>query len=85
MGNYEQLEPEFIQRTLALMEQYDRFIEDVDFKKQYNYTLTINCFLGIIVMPKERVIEQIPASPLDEHLRMRLGIVNTEISPQIND
>ncbi|MEW8037960.1 MAG: HEPN family nuclease [Candidatus Thiodiazotropha sp.] len=87
MGNYEQLEPEFIQRTLALMEQYDRFIdiENIDFSNQYNYTLTINCFLGIIVMPKERVIKQIPDSKLDGRLKEELGIVNTEISSRINN
>lgn len=87
MGNYEQLEPEFIQRTLALMEQYDRFIdiENIDFSNQYNYTLTINCFLGIIVMPKERVIKQIPDSKLDGRLKEELGIVITEISSRINN
>ncbi|PME63411.1 hypothetical protein BCV33_18925 [Vibrio lentus] len=85
MGNYVNLEVDFIQRTLALMEQYDGFIEGIDFNEQYNYTLTINCFLGIIVMPKERVIEQIPELPLTAELREQLGIINTTIQGNITN
>jgi hypothetical protein len=74
MGNYANFEPDFINRTLALIEQYDDFIGDVDFKEQYNYTLLINCFLGLIVMPKERVIENIPEIELTQDTKRRVRL-----------
>jgi hypothetical protein len=85
MGNYANFEPDFINRTLALIEQYDDFIGDVDFKEQYNYTLLINCFLGLIVMPKERVIENIPEIELTQDTKEELGLANAEIKPSITN
>lgn len=85
MGNYANFEPDFINRTLALIEQYDGFIGDVDFSEQYNYTLLINCFLGLIVMPKERVIENIPEIELTQDTKEELGLANAEIKPRITN
>lgn len=55
MGNYANLELEFIERTIKLINQYTELIQDRAFDEQLNYTLTINCLLGLIIMPKERV------------------------------
>ena len=58
MGNYSDFETEFVQRTLALIDQYNEMIKELGkpFREQYNYTLTLNCLLGLIVMPKERAL-----------------------------
>ncbi|HBJ1222765.1 TPA: hypothetical protein LAQ47_004560, partial [Escherichia coli] len=29
-------------------------VQGKPFREQYNYTLTLNCLLGLIVLPKER-------------------------------
>ena len=85
MGNYANFEPDFIHRTIALIDQYADFIEssNVEFEQQYNYTLVINCFLGLVVMPKERVVENIPNVPLSNELRVQLGLVNSKIHNSI--
>ena len=84
MGNYSNLEVDFIERTIKLISQYNEMIEDMPFPEQYNYTLTINCLLGLIVMPKERVISYIPKIPLDEEARNEMGLFNTTIDDSIN-
>ncbi|GHM15565.1 hypothetical protein ECZU42_47840 [Escherichia coli] len=45
MGNYSDFETDFVQRTLALIDQYNEMIEVLGkpFREQYNYTLTLNC------------------------------------------
>ena len=47
MGNYSDFETDFVQRTLALIDQYNEMIEvqGKPFREQYNYTLTLNCLL----------------------------------------
>jgi hypothetical protein len=85
MGNYANFEPDFIQRTISLIEQYDEFIAGVEFEKQYNYTLIINCFLGLVVMPKERIIENIPNEVLSNEFKTHLGLENSEIHDSITD
>lgn len=51
-------EPEFaksfIRRTLEILEEY---------KGQYDATLLINCLLGLLVLPKETLLEKIPETP----------------------
>ncbi|RBY58710.1 hypothetical protein DS985_24310 [Escherichia coli] len=41
MGNYSDFETDFVQRTLALIDQYNEMIEVLGkpFREQYNYTL----------------------------------------------
>lgn len=48
MGNYSDFETDFVQRTLALIDQYNEMIEVLGkpFREQYNYTLTLNCLPG---------------------------------------
>ncbi len=43
MGNYSDFETDFVQRTLALIDQYNEMIEVLGKPlEQYNYTLTLN-------------------------------------------
>jgi hypothetical protein len=73
MGNYVNIETDFIERTIRLIDQYNELIADLDFDEQLNFTLTINCLLGLIVMPKERVISFIPNDPITEEYKKDLG------------
>lgn len=68
MGNYKNLETEFIERTLRLVSQYESLMHKYPFEEQYNYTLLINSLLGVIVMPKERTIGFLPNDRLTKDL-----------------
>ncbi len=83
MGNYADLEYDFIDRTLRLISQYEQWLNRVEFSEQYNYTLLINCLLGVIVMPKERIISRIPNDRITEQLKIDMGIPGTVINPDI--
>lgn len=85
MGNYQNLEKEFIERTLSLISQYERDMYKYPFKEQYNYTLLINCLLGLVVMPKERVISRLPTDRLLVSLRTDMGLKESEINSDINN
>ena len=54
MGNYYQLEIDFVRRTLDLIEQYEHLKDQFPFEQQFNHTLLTNCLLGLIVLPKEK-------------------------------
>jgi hypothetical protein len=84
MGNYKDLEYEFVERSLALIEQYNNISSELEFKKQYNHTLLINCLLGLIVLPKERIITYIPNDRLTLEIRKRIGLENSIIHDEIN-
>lgn len=83
MGNYANLETEFIERTINLIGQYTQLCEDLPFEEQYNYTLTINCMLGLIVMPKEKVVSYIPTTRLTNDFKNEIGLVESMISENI--
>lgn len=79
MGIYINLEQEFIERTIKLIDQYTRVCNDFPFDEQYNYTLTINCLLGLIVMPKEKVISYVPTTRLTKDFKTEIGLTHSEI------
>ena len=83
MGNYTDLEQEFIERTIKLIGQYTDLCTKFSFDEQYNYTLTINCLLGLIVMPKERVVSFIPTTRLTENFKEEIGLIQSEIPTDI--
>lgn len=85
MGNYSNFELDFIERTIRLIGQYTEMIQDLNFDEQLNYTLTINCLLGLIVMPKEKVITYIPEEALNAENLQRMGLVNSTIDDSIKD
>ncbi|HDW2782831.1 TPA: hypothetical protein RLV07_005329, partial [Escherichia coli] len=76
MGNYSDFETDFVQRTLALIDQYNEMIEVLGkpFREQYNYTLTLNCLLGLIVLPKERALSFLLADRLTRQLKAEMGL-----------
>ena len=85
MGNFRNIETDFIERTLELISQYEVKMHDYEFEKQYNHTLLINCLLGLIVFPKEKVISFLPKHFLDKNLKKDMGIINSVINPEVTE
>lgn len=85
MGNYNNLELDFIERTIRLIDQYTDMIQGLEFEEQLNYTLTINCLLGLVVMPKERVVTYIPKEPLTAETLSAIGLNDSTIDGSIKD
>lgn len=83
MGNYRNLEKEFVERTLLLNAQYESDMYKYDFKDQLNYTLLINSLLGLIVLPKERTISHIPNDRLIKEIREMMGLNESIINEEI--
>ncbi|EOZ5531340.1 HEPN family nuclease [Vibrio metschnikovii] len=79
MGNYRNFEQDFVARTIELIEQYNQLIVDEPFERQFNYTLTLNCLLGLIVMPKERAINTIPNERLTMQFKQHMGINHSDL------
>ena len=79
MGNYAEIEIEFIERTIDLIEQYCSDLEKYSLEKQFNHTLVINCMLGLIVMPKEKAIPYIPNERLVAEYKDKIGLHHTVI------
>lgn len=83
MGNYTDLEPEFIERTINLIGQYTDLCKRFPFEQQYNYTLMINCLLGLIIMPKERVVSFVPNERLTTDYKNEIGLSNSVIAASV--
>lgn len=66
MGYYTQQEFDFVQRTKKILEQYD----SIDFSKneseKYEITLLLNCFVGLLTLPKEHWYDKLPKTEIDE-------------------
>ncbi|NIJ55423.1 HEPN family nuclease [Dyadobacter arcticus] len=85
MGNYRNVEIDFIERTLELISQYEGLLYRFKFDKQFNYTLLTNCLLGIIVFPKEKAISFLPKDRITEKLRVTMGINESTINKDYVD
>ncbi|MFD1014419.1 HEPN family nuclease [Winogradskyella rapida] len=80
MGNYKNIEHDFIDRTMKLISQYDSILHKYPFEEQYNYTLLLNCLLGIIVLPKEKFYTHIPNPIITNELKQNMGLNKSTIS-----
>lgn len=86
MGNYKDIETEFVERTLGLISQYESMLHKYRFEEQYNYTLLINCLLGLVVLPKERTLSYLPNNTLlDNAFRKEMGIFASVFHPDIKE
>ena len=83
MGNYKDLEFEFIERTLALIKQYDGIYSQFPFPEQYNHTLLINCLLGLIVLPKEKIVTYVPKEKLTQKFKNEIGLKKSWVNEDI--
>lgn len=83
MGNFKNVDTEFIERTLAVITQYESLMHQFKFEEQYNYTLLINCLLGLIVFPKENNIVFMPNAILNVELKLQMGISESTFNNEI--
>ena len=83
MGNYKNINHDFIERTMNLITQYESDLNKYPFEQQYNYTLLLNCLLGIIVMPKEQFFAHIPNHRITSDLKKEMGLNKSVINPKI--
>lgn len=74
MGNYKDINHDFIDRTMRLISQYSLIIRNYKFEEQYNYTLLLNSLLGIIVLPKEQFFSHIPNHRITTELKKINGV-----------
>lgn len=81
MGNYRNFEHDFIDRTLSLIAQYESILHRYKFEQQYNYTLLLNCLLGVVVMPKSRLFSHIPNHRITTQLKEDMGLSKSFINP----
>ncbi len=82
MGNYKNIEHDFIERTMKLIAQYESILHKYPFEEQFNYTLLLNCLLGVIVMPKERVYSHIPNPRITADLKTKMGLSESIINSE---
>ncbi|MCI0711124.1 MAG: hypothetical protein L0154_13285 [Chloroflexi bacterium] len=59
MTDYVQMERDFIERTLKIIDQYERLVRGkVDLDKEYEVTLLMNCLLGLLIYPQQMAIQK---------------------------
>lgn len=73
--DYDILERDFIERTIALLNQYETFRLSLPIEEQYNHTLLLNCLLGMIILPKEIYLAYIST----DRVMSAWGIVRSKI------
>ncbi len=86
MGNYSDFETDFVQRTLALIDQYNEMIEVLGkpFREQYNYTLTLNC-LRVLSCYRKRALSFLLADRLTRQLKAEMGLHESQLpGPEMN-
>lgn len=64
MGIYGNIDTDFAKRTLKIIEQYDHAKQLGP--ENFEVTLLVNCFVGLLILPHERRINLIPDVGLDE-------------------
>lgn len=61
MAGYRNFEYDFIERTLQIIENYS---------DGFDITLQINCCVGLLVIPKEKLFEELPLSTLNNDSKL---------------
>lgn len=75
---YSNIDIEFMERTLKIIEQYDTLELPLD--EKFEITLLTNCLLGLIVFPREKTISKIPTERLTSELKARIGLSKSYIN-----
>lgn len=68
---------------MKLISQYESVLYKYPFEEQYNYTLLLNCLLGIIVMPKEQFFSHVPNRRITADLKKEMGLEKSIINKKI--
>lgn len=58
MGLYRDIDVDFAKRTLKIIEQYDHIKQPGP--ENFDVTLLVNCFVGLLILPHERRLNRIP-------------------------
>src|SRR5688572_6053080 len=68
MSNYNQQEFDFIKRTQAIIDRYDKLKipEEEKEKEKYEVTLLLNCLVGLLILPQQHWFEILPSDPITE-------------------
>lgn len=85
MGNYNQLEIDFVTRTIQLIDQYEELKELFPFEQQFNHTLMTNCLLGLIILPKAKALTFIPKTRLTSVTLAKYGIKKSSFHENIKN
>ena len=81
--NYDNIERDFIERTLAILEQYYKGLDKYPPEERYNHTLLINCMLGIIILPNQKHVSLLPNEKLLQYKMKEYGLGNSRIGESI--
>lgn len=73
--DYEEITSDFARRTKTLIEEYHG---------QYKVTLLVNCYLGLLVLPKEKRFKEIPDDVIPEHGEL-WGLSRKELKVKCNE
>jgi hypothetical protein len=57
---YENQDLDFVKRTKDIIKQYDSFQLSED--KKYEVTLLLNCFVGLLILPQQRLFDELPTT-----------------------
>jgi|JI9StandDraft_1071089.scaffolds.fasta_scaffold72833_2 hypothetical protein len=69
MGAYTYQDLDFVFRTQQLLKQYHTIKKNNPFSKNYNITLFLNCFVGLLIIPQQHSIQCIPENELKKGIR----------------
>lgn len=69
MGNYKDVETEFLERMWAIIAQCENLVHSLQENERYNHTLLVNFMLGLIVFSKESSLSHIPKDRLHKELK----------------
>lgn len=58
MSHYKNQEIDFINRTKAIIQQYDSF--QIVEKEKYEVTLLLNCLIGLLILPQQHWFDSLP-------------------------
>lgn len=79
MSFYKNQDLDFVIRTKKLIKQYDSF--QIDKNDKFEVTLLINCCVGLLILPQQRLFNNLPEELID---KKNWGISPQEISVMIN-
>lgn len=64
MGYYTNQDLDFVKRTKDIIEQYDAF--QIDKKIKYEVTLLLNCLIGLLILPQQRLFNELPKTVINK-------------------
>jgi hypothetical protein len=64
MSYYENQDLDFVKRTKEILKQYDNY--QIEKSTKYEVTLLLNCCVGLLLLPQERVFDELPATIINK-------------------